>query len=1256
MKIKRFALLACLAAALLLAAPCAWAQGENLLQNGDFSENSGALPDGWTTSAWVMDELYSSFSLADDEEQGQVAVIESAVANDARFEQTIAVEPETVYEISGLIRAENVSGEIGANLSVADTFVYTDMISDSGGAWIPVSLYVRTGEGQSSITLYARLGGYGGTATGRAEFARLSVRQAEPEAGVLVEDLTPAESGQDETETMELSRAMPLLCLVMAGAALLWYLSRRYWRLQPAVDTGVQPWRAAVASLFLAALVARLVMAVSVYGYPNDIACWKGWSQTVYETGFAGFYESGQFADYPPVYIGVLYGIGIIRNLFQLGNDSTFFLLLVKLPSILADMAAGWLIYRLACRRFSWQSALGFASFFLLNPAVLINASAWGQVDALLSLFMVGCLAMLYKNRWVEATVIMVAGILFKPQMLFIAPLFLPCLVSYVRAHSVKRSLITAGKCLGAAVLTALVIILPFSGGRGLSWIVQLYTSTLGSYPYASVNAANVAALFGGLWVENTQRVLGLSYAVWGSLGIMAAVVVALVACFKDRDRSNLLFYGALLLTGIFTLAHGMHERYMFPALFMLAFSYARTGKRMHLWCFTAFSVTQFLNMAVVLVNSHLPLNSALVFWLSLAQAVLYGLMVWAALAQAWGKPVEQCRIFHLKLPDQGKTHTLETQHARGWLGEPAPTPAKRGWDRWAVWVLTAVYAVVALVYLGDLKVPQSMWTITGEKQSFVVDLGEDAPSVKQLWQYRTLSAAGASIVVEESDDRTNWTPVTEIVLDDTAANDVFKWFTDPMVTFKRYLRFSFPTPLLRELEFALIDAQGQPVAVQAILDVQCDDPNGPALLFDEQQLIPQNPSQLNSTYFDEIYHARTAWEHKNGMSPYEVTHPPLGKIIIMLGISLFGMTPFGWRVAGAVFGILMVPMVYYLARQLLRSGKFAFVAAFMMCWDFMHFAQTRIATIDVFAVFFILCMYYFMARYLRLSHPEADRRKRALMLALCGISFGLGAATKWTCIYAGAGLAVLFFIDMGIGLRQFALARREAAPPAWTKGYWKALWIRLAWCVVFFILVPAGIYVASYAPYMLDGRFDLNVVLENQRYMLSYHTQLVDDHFFKSPWYEWPLIIKPIWFYMNNYLPEGQMGSIASFGNPAVWWVGLVAILALAVRVVRRRAGCWQDWFIVIGFLAQFLPWVLVPRSTFIYHYFASVPFIILASARLMEDIVERWPRLNRALPAYLAVVLALFILFYPVLSGLPISSAYGALLKWMPTWYFTY
>ena len=101
MKKKSFALLVCLILALQLVVASAWAEGENLLKNGSFSESDGTLPTGWTASAWVMDELYSSFSLESDEEQGQVAVIESEVANDARFEQTIAVEPDTVPVFRG---------------------------------------------------------------------------------------------------------------------------------------------------------------------------------------------------------------------------------------------------------------------------------------------------------------------------------------------------------------------------------------------------------------------------------------------------------------------------------------------------------------------------------------------------------------------------------------------------------------------------------------------------------------------------------------------------------------------------------------------------------------------------------------------------------------------------------------------------------------------------------------------------------------------------------------------------------------------------------------------------------------------------------------------------------------------------------------------------------------------------------------------------------------------------------------------------
>ena len=71
---------------------------------------------------------------------------------------------------------------------------------------------------------------------------------------------------------------------------------------------------------------------------------------------------------------------------------------------------------------------------------------------------------------------------------------------------------------------------------------------------------------------------------------------------------------------------------------------------------------------------------------------------------------------------------------------------------------------------------------------------------------------------------------------------------------------------------------------------------------------------------------------------------------------------------------------------------------AALLAFDFMHLTQTRIATIDSFATLFILLMYLFLYRYFtegRLRH-----------LAACGVTFGIGAATKWTCLYAGAASA----------------------------------------------------------------------------------------------------------------------------------------------------------------------------------------------------------------------------------------------------------
>ena len=145
------------------------------------------------------------------------------------------------------------------------------------------------------------------------------------------------------------------------------------------------------------------------------------------------------------------------------------------------------------------------------------------------------------------------------------------------------------------------------------------------------------------------------------------------------------------------------------------------------------------------------------------------------------------------------------------------------------------------------------------------------------------------------------------------------------------------------------------------------------------------------------------------------------------------------------------------------------------------------------------------------------------------------------------------------------------------------------------------------------------------------------------------------MWYYKGNH--DGWIATINAMGNPAVWWVGLAAMLWLIGRKCAGKARNLPATLLIIGVAAQFLPWVLVPRSTFIYHYFASVPFIIWAICYFVSEHFENADpagrkKLTRACVGYLAVALALFVFFYPAISGVDMPVWYAQLLRWMPTW----
>ncbi len=264
---------------------------------------------------------------------------------------------------------------------------------------------------------------------------------------------------------------------------------------------------------------------------------------------------------------------------------------------------------------------------------------------------------------------------------------------------------------------------------------------------------------------------------------------------------------------------------------------------------------------------------------------------------------------------------------------------------------------------------------------------------------------------------------------------------------------------------------------------------DGAAALFDEHELWTDKYTYMNSTYFDEIYHPRTAYEHLNNVYPYEVSHPPLGKLILSLGIMVFGMVPFGWRFMGTLFGVLMVPVLYVFLKNLFGKTPVALCGAALFTFDFMHLVQTRIATIDTYGVFFILVSYYFMYRWLAV--PAGKKlRHYILPLFLSGLFWGIGCASKWTVVYAGAGLALLWLLGMAFKAGDWreaeyrartrpappevrqevaeALFKEEAPPwqPPHVPSFAVHVWGTIGLSVVFFVLIPVCIYTASYFPY----------------------------------------------------------------------------------------------------------------------------------------------------------------------------------------------
>ena len=121
---------------------------------------------------------------------------------------------------------------------------------------------------------------------------------------------------------------------------------------------------------------------------------------------------------------------------------------------------------------------------------------------------------------------------------------------------------------------------------------------------------------------------------------------------------------------------------------------------------------------------------------------------------------------------------------------------------------------------------------------------------------------------------------------------------------------------------------------------------------------------------------------------------------------------------------------------------------------------------------------------------------------------------------------------------------------------------------------------------------------------MYRYHNDLTAAHAASSPWWAWPLNLKPVWFYQGS-LRLRTAASIYDAGNIVVWWLGIPAMAFVAYQAFRRRSLALA--LILIGFLAQWISWARIDRAAFQYHYYTSLPFVVLALGLLHRGAVAR-------------------------------------------------
>jgi Gpi18-like mannosyltransferase len=336
--------------------------------------------------------------------------------------------------------------------------------------------------------------------------------------------------------------------------------------------------------MFGAGLLLRVLVAPHA-GFYGDLGLFRQWTDRLATVGVRHFYVSGQFADYPPGYLYVLWLLGKV--------SATPGYLLLKLPALLADLGVAWIAGLLAMRiapadlkhRLPVRGLVIAAILF--NPAVIALSAVWGQVDAVPAMFVLWSLLLLFTGpqslrREIGAFLLFAVAVAMKPQTGWVLPVMLYALYRRYLYRRSREELFDGALAIAVTGVLSLGLwaVSGLAFGLGPLSLIRFYRHSASVYPVTSANAFNFWGVL-GFWRNDSAGthvmvVAGISALHFGVLLFILAIVTVLWRVHRSLARGGneplvLTVASAVLSLLAFTLLTRMHERYMFLALAGLA-------------------------------------------------------------------------------------------------------------------------------------------------------------------------------------------------------------------------------------------------------------------------------------------------------------------------------------------------------------------------------------------------------------------------------------------------------------------------------------------------------------------------------------------------------------------------------------------------------------------------------------------------------------------------------------------------------------